>query len=97
MNIGSCKVRFRLAENHSLKGKRQTLKSIQERVKGKFNVSIAEVDDHDLWQVFTLGIACVSSSPQHANEVISKVVEFIQRSRFDVEMLGYEIEIINGL
>lgn len=97
MNIGACKVRFRLPQNQSLKGKRQISKSITERVKNRFNVSIAEVDDHDLWQLFTLGITCVSTSPQHANEVLSKVVAFIEKSRFDAEMLDYEIEILHAL
>jgi uncharacterized protein YlxP (DUF503 family) len=42
----------------------------------------------------SLGITCVSNSAPHANEVLSKVVNFIQNSKFDVEMLDYEIEII---
>ena len=97
MNIGACKLRLRLPENESLKGKRQTSKSIIERVKNRFNVSIAEVDDHELWQILTLGVTCVSTSPQHANEVLSKVVAFIEKSRFDAEMLDYEVEIIHAL
>lgn len=97
MNIGVCKVRLRLPENETLKGKRQTLRSVTERVKNRFNVSIAEVDDHDLWQVLALGITCVSTSPQHANEMLSKVVAFIEKSRFDAEMLDYEIEILHAL
>jgi hypothetical protein len=97
MNIGACRVRLRLPENNSLKGKRQISKSVIERVKNRYNVSIAEVDDHDLWQLVTLGIACVSTSAPHANEVISKVVDFIQKNRFDVEMLDYEVEIIHAL
>ena len=97
MNIGACKVRLRLPENETLKGKRQTLKSINERVKSRYNVSIAEVDDHDLWQLVTLGITCVSTSAQHANEMLSKVVAFIERSRFDAELLDYEIEILHAL
>ena len=97
MNIGACKVRLRLPENASLKGKRQILKSITERVKNRFNVSIAEVDDHDLWQLVTLGITCVSTSHQHANEMLSKVVDFIDKSRFDAELLDYEVEIIHAL
>lgn len=96
MNIGTCKVRLRLPENGSLKGKRQVSKSIIERVKNRYNVSIAEVDDHDLWQLLTLGITCVSTSGPHANEVLSKAVNFIQQSKFDVEMLDYEIEIIHA-
>ena len=97
MNIGACKVRLRLPENETLKGKRQVLKSITERVKHRFNVSIAEVDDHDLWQLVTLGITCVSTSQQHANEMLSKVVDFIEKSRFDAELLDYEVEIIHAL
>ena len=94
MNLGVCKVKLRLPENQSLKGKRQVLKSIIARVRNNYNVAIAEVDDQDLWQLATLGIACVSNSPQQVNQVLSKVVNFINRSRFDVEMLDYEIEII---
>ena len=97
MHIGACKVRLRLPENETLKGKRQTLKSVTSRVKGRYNVSIAEVDDHDLWQLVTLGISCVSTSPQHANEVISMVVDFLEQSRLDAEMLDYEVEIIHAL
>ncbi len=94
MNIGVCRVRFRLPENLSLKGKRRVVKSITTRVGSKFNVSVAEVDDQDLWQLATLGICCVSNNTQHANEVLSRVVDFITESRFEVEILGYEIEIL---
>jgi len=94
MNIGVCKIRLRLPENLSLKGKRQVLKSIITRVGSKFNVSVAEIDDHDLWQLTTLGICCVSNNKRHANEILSKVVNFIVNSRFEIEILDYEIEIV---
>ena len=96
MNVGVCKIRMRLSENNSLKAKRQVSKPIIERVKNRYNVSIAEVDDQDLWQLLTLGITCVSSSGPHANEMLSKVVDFIQQSKLDMEMLDYEIEIIHA-
>ena len=95
MNVGVCKVRLRLAENLSLKGKRRVLKSITTRVASKFNVSVAEVDDHNLWQLATLGICCVSNNKRHTNEVLSKIVDFIVNGRFDVEILDYEIEILS--
>ena len=94
MHIGVAQVRLRLPDNLSLKGKRQVLKSITGRVGNRFNVSVAEVDDNDLWQLATIGICCVSNSKQHANEVLSRVVDFITESRFEVEVLGYEIELI---
>ena len=95
MNVGICRISLRLPENSSLKGKRQVVKSITGRVSNRFNVAIAEVDSHDLWQSITLGICCVSNSKQHSNEVLSRVVNFIIESRFEVEMLDYEIELIS--
>lgn len=94
MNVGVCKISLRFPENQSLKGKRRVLKSITSRVRNQFNVSVTEVDDHDLWQLAALGICCVSNSKQHANEVLSKVVDFIACGRFEVEMLDYEIELL---
>ena len=94
MNVGICKVKLRLPENSSLKGKRQVVKSIITRTQNKFNVSIAEVDDNDLWQLATIGICCVSNDQRHTNEVLSRVVNFIRDSRFEAELLDYEIEIL---
>ena len=95
MNVGVCKVSLRLAGNQSLKGKRRVLKSITSRVAGKFNATIAEVDNEDQWQLATIGICCVSNDRRHTNEVLSKVVDFIVNSHFDVEILDYEIEILS--
>jgi len=97
MNVGVCRIELRLPENLSLKGKRQVLKSITTRTRNRFNVSIAEVDDQDLWQLATIGICCVSNSSRHNNEVLSKVVDFIVNGRFDVEILDYEIELLSAL
>ncbi len=94
MIVGVCSIKLRLPENHSLKGKRQVVKPIVERVKNKFNVSIAEVNENDRWQVAELGIVCVSNDAHHADEVLSKVVNFIQDLRLDAEILEYHIEVI---
>ena len=94
MNIGVCRINLRLPENSSLKGKRQVLKSITNRIRNKFNVSVAEVDNHDLWQLATIGICCVSNDNRYTNEVLSKVADFVVNSRFEVEILDYEIEIL---
>ncbi len=95
MNIGVCQISLRIPENSSLKGKRQVLKSITSRIRNKFNVSVAEVGDNELWQLATIGVCCVSNDGRHTNEVLSKIVDFVVNSHFDVEMLDYEIEIIN--
>jgi hypothetical protein len=96
MSVGTVRVRLRLAENHSLKGKRQVVKSITSRVRNRFNVSIVELDDQDQWQVATLGIACISSNGQQVHRVLSQVVDFIAGSRWEAEMIDYEMEILPG-
>jgi len=94
VNVGICKVKLRLPENLSLKGKRQVVKSVTSRLKNKFNVSVAEVEDNDLWQLATIGIGFVSNDKRFTNEVLSKAVELVISSQGDYEMLDYEIEIL---
>jgi uncharacterized protein YlxP (DUF503 family) len=94
MNVGVCRVKLRFPENLSLKGKRQILNSITTRLRNKFNVSVAEVDDNELWQLATLGICCASNNSRYTNEVLSRVVDSIVSGRFEVEILDYEIEIL---
>ncbi|OGO20664.1 MAG: hypothetical protein A2144_01175 [Chloroflexi bacterium RBG_16_50_9] len=95
MNVGVCKVSFRLPENLSLKGKRQVLRSVISRIRHKFDVSVAEVGNHDAWQLATIGIGYISNDKRHTNQVLSNVVDFVTNSRFDVEILDYEMEILD--
>ncbi len=97
MRIGALLVTLRIPENHSLKGKRRVVKSIVDQVAGRFNVSIAEIDNHDVWQTATLGVTCVSNDGRHANEVLSSIVTFLERTRGDAEIIDYEIEILHAL
>jgi len=95
MNVGVAKVSLRLPENMSLKGKRQVLKSITSRVRNKFDVAVAEVGNNDSWRLATVGICCLSNNKRHTNQVLSRVVNFVESARFEVEILDYEIEIID--
>ena len=95
MNVAVGKVGLRIPENMSLKGKRQVLKSITSRVRNRFNVAVAEVDDNDNWRMATIGICCVSNDRRHSNQVLSRVINFIEKGRFEIELLDYEIEIID--
>jgi uncharacterized protein YlxP (DUF503 family) len=94
MHIGVCTIDLMLPGNRSLKGKRSVIKSIVTRVSRDFNVSIAEVEDQDLWQRAVLGVACVSSSAGYAHGQMERVVQWIENKRFDVVLLGYEIELL---
>ena len=94
MHVGTARVALRLAENSSLKGKRMVVRSVVQRVRNRFNVAIAEIDTQDAWETITLGIACVSDDPRHANEMLSKVIDFIESERLDAEVGAVEMELI---
>jgi hypothetical protein len=96
MLIGVLRVRLRLPENQSLKGKRAVLKSLVARLQNKFHVAVAEVGDNDSWQAATLGVACVSNDERHANQVLAAVIDFIRSERLDAEILDVETEIIDA-
>ncbi len=96
MHIGVCRIMLHLPESASLKDKRQVFRSLSVRIRNTFNVAVAEVEDHELWQRLTLAVCCVRTDSAHANEMVSKVVEFIGESRRDLELLNYETEIISG-
>lgn len=76
MHIGTLTVTIYLGEGSSLKDKRQVVKSLVETTRQKFNVSVAEVDDLDLWRKATIGVAVVSNDSQHCNRVLDKVLDF---------------------
>jgi uncharacterized protein YlxP (DUF503 family) len=94
MHVGVAHVELHLAENSSLKGKRMVVKSVIQRVRNRFNVAIAEIDTQDAWEVITLGIVCVSDDPRHSNEMLSKVVDFIESERLDAEVGAVQLELI---
>ena len=97
MHIGYGRLELFLPDSQSLKAKRQVARSVVARIHNQFNVTVAEADDNDLWQRLTLGICCLSNDASHANEILSNVVSFVQKSRDDLELLDYETEIISGL
>src|SRR5439155_21899424 len=95
MVVGVCQVELRLPENQSLKGKRQVVKSVIARVQRQFGVAVAEVDALDRWQIAVIGVACVSSSGQHARAVLDNVVAYVEGSRLDAELHDVEIELLS--
>ena len=97
MNIGVCKLELRLPENQSLKGKRRVIKSIIARLQNEYKVSVAEVDNQDLWQLATLGISCVSNHRRHADEILSNAVKFIAQNYPDLELVNSEVEVFSAL
>ncbi len=93
MIVGALRVTLRLPESASLKDKRQVVKSVLDRVRQRFNVAAAEIDDNDAWQIATLGFCCVSNSDRHADEILSNVLRYVVESRPDVEVVDSAMEV----
>ncbi len=94
MVVGICRISLIIHDNHSLKGKRQVLKSIVEKVKNRFNVSVAEVGSNDLWQRAELGVSAVGNDRAFINSVMDKVMNFIENLH-TAEIVDHNIELIN--
>ena len=93
MIIGTCIVYLNLPSAHSLKEKRMVVKSTIDRVKNKFNVSIAEIEDQDLHQSIVIGVAVVSTDTSHANSVVQKVLNYIGEI-CEADLIDSHIEIL---
>jgi len=91
MVVGLCTLELYIGEADSLKDKRRVLKSILDRVRGRFNVSIAEIGQQDLWQRATIAFACISNDSGHTNQVINNVVKFIEKQN-QAQVTDYRIE-----
>ena len=96
MHIGTARITLQLPENGSLKGKRRVISSLMARVRNKFNVSIAEVDLNDSWQIAVLGLTAVSNSARHADEVITNVASYIESTVEDAYVSDIDRETLSG-
>ena len=94
MIIGCCSIKFYLHGNRSLKGKRQVVRSIKDRLKKNFNVSVAEVGDQDNFQSLHIGISAISSDRPYMDGLLTKVTNAIDIMNL-AEITVCETEIIN--
>lgn len=95
MSVGILRLSFRLPECHSLKEKRGRIKSVIARLHREFNVSVAEVDDQDLWQSCSLLVACASGSGRQAEIVLTRVLQYLESHWPDLPLTDEQIEIFN--
>jgi uncharacterized protein YlxP (DUF503 family) len=92
MIVGSLRVRLLVRESRTLKDKRQVVKSIKDRLRNAFNVSIAEVDAQDHRQLVVLGFAAVSNEASHVRAVLNEVLAAL-RGHPIAELLDHEMEV----
>lgn len=85
---------LRIPESGSLKDKRQVIRSLAQRIRNKFGAAVAEVDDNEAWQIATIGVAVVSNSAHHCEQMLQEIVGYVESSRLDAEVLNVETEVI---
>ena len=93
MVVGLCTVELFIAGSQSLKDKRQVLHGLKDRLRGKFNLSVAEVDGQDLWQKAVLGMACVANDGSYVNQVLEQALNVI-KSIPTVEVVRAQLELL---
>ena len=93
MEVGILQFTLRLRGCHSLKEKRHVLKSIKDRLRARFNVAVAEIDDHDLWQKGTLGLVSCGNDATRIRSLLDKIVMLL-RLHPTAELIDQQIEIL---
>lgn len=93
MTVGVARITFRLHGNQSLKDKRKIVKSLVEKSRHRFNVSVAEVDDQDVHQRATIGVAVIGSDARVLNSLLDRIVDFMDSLGL-AEIIGHETELI---
>lgn len=95
MIVGVCEITLHLSSCHSLKEKRQIIKSLLARIRNQFEVAAAEVAEQDRWQLAKLGVSSVSNDRKHTQSVLEHVRSFIEETRPDVTITQFEVELMN--
>ena len=93
MIIGVLKFELYIPGPNSLKSKRVVIKKIVATLRNKFNVSVSEVDHHDLWQRAVIGVSVVGAEKRFLNGVLDKIVDTVEGIH-DVQILKYDLEFI---
>ncbi len=91
MRVAICRLELYIPGKTSLKGKRQVTKSLIQRLRNNFNVSVSEVGSQDLWQRTELGIAAVCFNGAGADSIMERIFSFVENEN-DVEIIFSQIE-----
>jgi uncharacterized protein len=92
MIVGTLRVRLLLREARSLKDKRQVVKSVKDRLRNHFNVSVAEIEALDNRQIAVLGMAMVSNEAHHVKLALGQILEAL-RSHPVAELIDHEMDV----
>jgi len=93
MPIGLLTLEIHIPEAHSLKDKRQVLRSLKDRLRGKFNVAVAELEGQDSWQSAVVGVVSLSNNAAHLEQSLRTVLQESE-SLLGRDLIGHDLEVI---
>jgi uncharacterized protein YlxP (DUF503 family) len=91
--VGLCTIELFLADSQSLKDKRQVLSSLKDRLRQRFNLTVAEIEAQDLWQKAVLAFACVANDRRHVNQVLDQALNLV-KSNPVIEIVQSRVELL---
>jgi uncharacterized protein len=93
MPVGLLTLELHIPDAQSLKEKRQVLRSLKDKLRRKFNIAIAELDHHDVWQRSLIGVVTLSNEDRHVQDTLQKVLDEADRELGSI-LIGQAIELI---
>jgi hypothetical protein len=93
MHIGVLQFSLQIESAASLKDKRRVIKSLKDKTRQRFNVSIAEIDDHDDWNYATIGVVMAGNDSRYINGALDKLIESLADWP-TAELMGHQIDIL---
>ena len=94
MIVAAARLTLLIPDNNSLKGKRQVVRSLIEKVRHRFGIAIAEVDSHDLWQRAELGLAVVGNDEKVLSHTLDRVMHFLENKHL-AEIIDSQLELMH--
>ncbi len=94
MVVGILKIELHLHDNRSLKGKRKIVKSMVDKIKHKFNASVAEIGSNDKWQKIELGVSTIGNDRRHIDASLNNILAFLE-SLYLADIVDAKTEILN--
>ena len=94
MTLGILTLHIHIPGCSSLKEKRRRIKPLMTRLHKEFNLSVTEMDHHDVWQTAIIGCALISTGNGHTQRTLQKVIQWVEVNWRDVSLVDDQIELI---
>jgi uncharacterized protein YlxP (DUF503 family) len=93
MPVGLLTLEIHIPDAHSLKDKRQVLRSLKDRLRSHFNVAVAELEHQDTWQRAQVGVVSLSNDSAHLEQSMREVLDESERI-LGRDLISHDLELL---